>query len=61
MVVSAQVDKAGNVVSTKAVSGPITLQAAAMNAMKLWKYQPATLDAEPIATQVTVTIKFQQQ
>jgi TonB family protein len=61
VVVNAQVDKAGNVVSTKAVSGPVALQAAAMNAMKLWKYQPSTLDGDPIATQVTVTIKFQQQ
>jgi protein TonB len=61
VVINAEVDKTGNVVSTKVVSGPATLQAAAMSAMKQWKYQPATLDSEPIATQVTVTIKFQQQ
>jgi periplasmic protein TonB len=61
VVINAEVDKGGNVGTMKVVSGPATLQAAAMTAMKQWKYQPATLDGDPIATQVTVTIKFQQQ
>lgn len=61
VVINAQVDKAGNVGSMKIVSGPPTLQASAMSALKLWKYQPATLDGVPIATAITVTIKFQQQ
>jgi TonB family protein len=61
VVIAAEVDKSGNVGAMKVVSGPATLQAPAMTAMKQWKYQPATLDGEPISTQVTVTIKFQQQ
>ena len=61
VVISAQVDKAGNVASMNVVSGPATLQSAAMSALRLWKYQPATLDGVPIATDITVTIKFQQQ
>jgi TonB family protein len=61
VVITAQVDKAGNVTSMKVVSGPPNLQAAALTALKGWKYQPGTLDGTPIDTQVTVTIKFQQQ
>jgi len=61
VVINAQLDKSGNVASMKIVSGPPTLQAAAMIALKQWKYQPATLDGNAIAAEITVTIKFQQQ
>lgn len=61
VVINAQVDKSGNVASMKVISGPATLQSSAMTALKVWKYQPATLDGVPIATNITVTIKFQQQ
>jgi periplasmic protein TonB len=61
VVIVAHVDKTGEVTSMKVVSGPATLQSAAMSALRTWKYQPATLDGVPIATDVTVTIKFQQQ
>lgn len=61
VVIVAHLDKMGDVASMKVVSGPATLQAAAMSALRSWKYQPATLDGVPIATDVTVTIKFQQQ
>ncbi|MGH9572646.1 MAG: TonB family protein [Candidatus Acidiferrales bacterium] len=61
VVIVAHVEKTGDVTSMKVVSGPATLQSAAMSALKTWKYQPATLDGSPIATDVTVTIKFQRQ
>lgn len=61
VVIVAHVEKTGDVASMKVVSGPATLQSAAMSALKSWKYQPATLDGSPIATDVTVTIKFQRQ
>jgi TonB family protein len=61
VVIEAQVDKAGNVGTMKVVSGPATLQASAVAAMRSWKYAPGTLDGTPIETQVTVTIHFQQQ
>lgn len=61
VVIVAHVEKTGDVTSMKVVSGPATLQSAAMSALKSWKYQPATLDGSPIATDVTVTIKFQRQ
>lgn len=61
VVIVAHVEKTGDVTSMKVVSGPATLQSAAISALKSWKYQPATLDGSPIATDVTVTIKFQRQ
>ena len=61
VVIAAQVDKQGNVGSMKVLSGPATLQMAAMSAMKQWKYSPGTLDGQAVDTQVTVTIKFQGQ
>lgn len=61
VVIVAHVEKTGDVTSMKVVSGPATLQSAAMSALRSWKYQPATLDGSPIATDVTVTIKFQRQ
>lgn len=61
VVIRAQVDKDGNVGSMKPVSGPEVLQTAAMAALRQWKYSPAALDGTPIATEVTVTIRFQAQ
>lgn len=61
VVINAHIDKAGNVGSMKIVSGQPTLQSAALAALKQWKYQPATLDGEPIETDVTVKIRFQAQ
>jgi protein TonB len=42
----------------KVVSGPTLLQQAATDALKQWKYQPATLDGKPVAMHLTVTIQF---
>jgi TonB family protein len=58
VVIRADVDKAGNVGTMKILSGPVALQQAATNAMRQWKYSPGTLDGQPIATEVTVTLKF---
>ncbi len=61
VVIAAHIDKDGNVASMKIVSGQSSLQAAALTALKQWKYKPATLDGDPIATDLTVTIRFQAQ
>jgi len=42
----------------KVVSGPTLLQQAATDALKQWKYQPASLDGKPVSMHVTVTIQF---
>jgi protein TonB len=45
----------------KVVSGPSLLHQAAMDALRQWKYQAATLDGKPVAMHLTVTIQFRLQ
>lgn len=58
VVVEASIGPAGNVVSTKVISGPPMLRQAALDALRRWRYQPATLNGEPVAVQINVTIQF---
>jgi protein TonB len=51
----------GRVTSMKVISGPTLLHQAAMDALRQWKYQPATLDGKPVAMHLTVTIQFHLQ
>src|SRR5439155_5419663 len=51
----------GHVSSMKVVSGPSLLHQAAMDALRQWKYQPATLDGKPVPMHLTVTIQFRLQ
>jgi periplasmic protein TonB len=37
------------------------LQQAAMDALKQWKYQPATLDGKPVSMHLAVTLQFRLQ
>jgi protein TonB len=59
--IDALIDVAGKVTTMKVVSGPTLLHQAAMDALRLWKYQPATLDGKSVATHLTVTIQFRMQ
>jgi len=58
VMVDALIDPNGRVTTMKVVSGPTLLQQAAMDALKQWKYQPASLDGKPVAMHLTVTIQF---
>ncbi len=58
VMVDALIDASGRVTTMKVVSGPTLLQQAAMDALKQWKYQPASLDGKPVAMHLTVTIQF---
>ncbi|HKV03850.1 MAG TPA: energy transducer TonB [Candidatus Acidoferrales bacterium] len=60
VVVKASIDKEGNVVDAKAISGSPMLRQAAVDAVRKWKYESAILDGEPIATQINVTIQFRR-
>jgi TonB family protein len=53
-----EVDAAGNVLSAKALSGPPILREAAIEAVRRWKYQPATLGDKPIASRDSVKVDF---
>jgi TonB family protein len=58
VVVQTTIDQKGNVVNMKVVSGPAMLRGPALAALRRWRYQPSTLNGQPIAVQMLVTIKF---
>jgi TonB family protein len=58
VVVKTTIDQKGNVVDMKIVSGPAMLRGPALAALRRWRYEPSTLNGQPIAVQMLVTIKF---
>jgi TonB family protein len=58
VVVQTTIDPKGNVVNMQVVSGPALLRGPALAALRRWKYEPSTLNGQPIAVQMSVTIKF---
>jgi protein TonB len=54
----ALVDFSGHVKSMKVLSGPASLREAAIDALKQYRYEPATQRGKPVAAHVTVAIKF---
>src|SRR6266566_3461327 len=61
VLVDALIDANGRVTTMKVVSGPTLLHQAAMDALRQWKYQPASLDGKPVPMHLTVTIQFRLQ
>jgi periplasmic protein TonB len=59
--IDALIDANGRVTSMKVLSGPTLLHQAAMDALHQWKYQPATLDGNPVPMHLTITIQFRLQ
>jgi TonB family protein len=58
VIVRILIDKTGRVAQAKAISGSILLQPAAVDALRKWKYQPATLNGQPVSTEILVTVQF---
>jgi len=58
--VEISIDEKGNVVETKAVSGPRLLQASAQRAVGIWIFEPALSDGKPVASHMVVTVEFQK-
>ncbi|MDT7541933.1 MAG: periplasmic protein TonB [Acidobacteriota bacterium] len=60
VVVAVTIDKAGNVVSAKAVSGPQLLRAAATGAAMEWKFDPkfSPPSLQPVEVRRTITFNF---
>lgn len=56
--VEVDIDATGNISSAKAISGPPVLRMAAVDAVRHWKYQPATLGDKPVASSDSVKIDF---
>lgn len=58
VVIDATIDQTGKVAEALVTSGPATLRQAAVEALRLWRYEPGTLDGRPVPAKVTVRIKF---
>lgn len=56
--IDALIDKDGNVVQARAVSGPGALIPAALEAVKHWKYEPTYLNGVPWPIELTVHVTF---
>jgi len=54
----ALVDATGKVTAVKAISGPTSLRAAALDAVRGYQYKPATKNGQAVAAHVTATVKF---
>jgi protein TonB len=59
--IDALIDNTGHVTTMKIVSGPTLLHQAAMDSLRQWKYQPASLDGKPVQMHLTVTVQFRLQ
>ena len=59
VILEATIDTEGNVAKVKVLKGGIdSLNQAAVDAIKQWKYEPIILDGKPVPSTFTVTIKF---
>ena len=56
--IEATIDRDGKVVNPKVLSGDRTLAAAALEAVRQWRYKPYYLDREPVEIQTDITINF---
>jgi TonB family protein len=61
VVIDALIDVNGRVTTMKVISGPTLLHQAAKEALRQWRYQPASLDGKAVAMHLTVTLQFRLQ
>jgi protein TonB len=58
VVLEAQILKDGSVGNIKFVSGDTAFREAALDAVRQWKYQPATLDGVPMQSTAVIDLQF---
>lgn len=58
VVLTALIDKRGNVEHLQVVSGHPLLASAAIEAVKQWRYKPFLLNGQPLEVETTVTVTF---
>ncbi len=58
VVVEAVISKSGSIESLRVVSGPEMLRESAMNAIRVARFHPYTLNGEPTEVQTTFTVNF---
>ncbi|XP_020900709.1 uncharacterized protein LOC110239335 [Exaiptasia diaphana] len=62
VIVQAIIDKAGNVTNVKVLKGlPMGLSEQAVEAIKKWKFKPATLNGKPVDVYYNLTVNFRLQ
>jgi protein TonB len=62
VIVQAIIDKGGDVQNVKVLKGlPMGLDQAAVDAVKKWKFKPATLNGKPVAVYYNLTVNFRIQ
>ena len=58
VVLSAIIDKEGNVANVQLISGHPLLAPAAIEAVKQWKYKPYLLNGTPVEVETQVQVNF---
>jgi TonB family protein len=62
VIVQAIIDKQGAVTNVKVLKGlPMGLEEAAVDAIKQWKFKPATLNGRPVTVYYNLTVNFKLQ
>lgn len=62
VIVQAIIDKEGQVTNVKVLKGlPMGLEEAAVEAIKNWKFKPATLNGKPVTVYYNLTVNFKLQ
>ncbi len=56
--IEATINKEGNVINLKVLSGDAVLARAALDAVRQWRYKPYYLDGEPVEIQTQITVNF---
>ena len=59
VVLTAIIDKDGNIENLQLVSGHPMLAPSAIDAVKQWRYRPYLLDGQPVEVETTITVTFQ--
>jgi TonB family protein len=58
VLLQARIDTKGNIVNLKVVQGDPILVAAAVDAVKQWRYRPYILKGEPVEVETTIRVQF---
>jgi len=62
VIVQAIIDREGSVTNVKVLKGlPMGLEEAAVDAIKQWKFKPATLNGKPVTVYFNLTVNFKLQ
>jgi TonB family protein len=61
VVLQITISKQGDVTSTRTVSGPVELRAAAVQAVRTWRFRPYLLSGNPVDVETTMELPFKPQ